>query len=856
MPPKKEKKKKAEETPKPLWCLTTKDVLAHLETSEKGLTDEEIQTRQKTYGRNIIRDERKVEKLTILLHQFKSPLIGILVVAGIITFVLKDYTDSIFIFISVLVNTALGFYQENKAETTLASLKTYITKRTRVIRDGKEIEIDAEEIVPGDIIHITSGMRIPADARVVTENSLSIDESILTGESLPVHKHTTRVKEDVIPAERKCMVFGGTFASFGVGTAVVTATGKNTELGKIAALVGKREGETPLQKSITSLALKATGILFVLVAILFAIGIQLGYETLDMFVISVAIAVSAVPEGLPIALTVILAVGVERLAKRKGVVRKLLAAETLGRTTVILTDKTGTLTEAKIELSKVVSQKEPKDVLETALACLDVTIENPDDPSSEWRVMGRPLEQAVVRAALAHHVPVKTIKDETEILAYQPFNAKDKFSASQIKRNGEEAWVYLGAPEMLAKKTDASDKEKAHLLQDADTAAREGGRVLAVVTKKDIMGLLVFKDAVRKGVKEEIKHITEAGVRTVIVTGDHAGTAQAIAREVGIIAEDDEIITGEEFQRYNDAYLAHRLDTIKIFARISPEDKLKIVELYKGRGEIVAMTGDGVNDAPALGAANIGIAMGDGTDVAKGAADLVILDNSFKTITAAIYEGRKILLNLRKTIVYLLSDSLDELFLIGGAFIANAVSAGTIPLPITALQILWINFFSDSLPAIAFAFEDTPDYTKHRPNAQSKKLLDKEMKFLILVIGTISSALLFSAYFTLLKMGFDVEIVKTFTFATLGIYSLLLAFSMRRLKASITTYNPFGNKYLNGGVSIGIVLVLAAIYVPFLQPILQTTPLPLPWLAGVIVFSLINIVAIELGKLLFAKPKP
>jgi P-type Ca2+ transporter type 2C len=834
---------------KPPWALTAKKVLRALHTSEHGLTEEEVEKRREEHGLNVIHEEKEVKWIKILAGQFKSPLIFVLVIAGGITLALGDLTDSIFIFAAVLINTALGFYQEYKAEHTLTSLKSYIKERTRVIRKKREMEIDAINVVPGDIIHIRSGNRIPADARIITANNLSVDEAILTGESLVENKHENPCKEDTPIGDRKCMVFGGTAAAFGSATAVVTNTGKSTELGKIASLIQEGEEQTPLQKSISSLALKATGILLALVVGLFITGIALGYETLEMFVTSVAIAVAAVPEGLPIALTVILAVGVERLAKKKGVVRKLLAAETLGRTTVILTDKTGTLTEAKMELTKI-SGKNPRDIIETALLASEITIENIEDDPSKWSIVGRPLEVAIAKAALEHKVPRKVIAERATTLIQLPFNATDKLSAAKTLVGGKEVWAYLGAPEVLVEKIQVHKSEKEKILREVEQRAGEGARILAVASSEEFMGLLIFKDPIRKEIKETMKDIMNAGVRVVIVTGDHAGTARAIAKEAGINTSEEEVAIGKNMEKWSDDYLTERLDRIKIFARISPEDKLRITRLYQNRGEIVAMTGDGVNDAPALNEADIGIAVGSGTDVAKGAADLVILDDNFKTITTAIHEGRKILGNIKKAIIYLLSNALDELVLIGGTIIISAAFTTNIPIPLTALQILWVNFFSDSLPAIAFAFENTQEPHIH---GKVKKLFDRQMKLLILAIGTLTSILLLGVYLGALKLGYNPELVRTFLFAYFAIYALLVVFSIRNLHQPIFTYNPFENRYLTAGVLLGIILVLAAIYLPFLQSTLDTTPLPLTWLAVALGFCLVNLITVELGKALFRK---
>ncbi len=831
---------------KPFYSLSIEETINSLDSSEDGLNQEEIGRRINIFGENILPESSKITKLQIIVNQFRSPIILVLILAGIITLFLNDYKSSFFIFIAVSINTILGFYQENKAETSLNNLKDYVKNRVRVIRDGTEIEVGAEDLVPGDLIRLLPGTRVPADSRLFIINDLSVNESILTGESLSVtNKTVERVVGDPIVADQKSMVFAGTLIEGGVGSAIVTSTGLNTELGKIAKAISKQEKEeTPLQSALASFTLKASLIIGVLATILFIIGINVGYEASEMFLISVAVAVSAVPEGLPIAMTVILAVGVERLARRKGIVRKLLAAETLGSTTLILTDKTGTLTEAKMELVEIVSNQPKEEILEMALLNTDVIIENPDDGPETWRLIGRSLEAAIVRAAAKHKVLLPDIKNEIKVLEFSPFNSSQKFSASLIQKDSNKFWNYLGAPEILLEKL-GGVKDKDKFLSKIDDLAYSGHRVLGVANGNVFVGLLAFRDSVRVGAKEAIKKVSEAGVRTVIVTGDHKGTAMALAKEVGIDVDSKEVLLGSEIHKMSDEELSEKLNSIKIFARVTPEDKLRITELYKTKGEIVAVTGDGVNDAPALKTADIGIAVGSGTDVAKGASDLIILDDNFETIVSAIEEGRRILFNLRKVIVYLLSNSLDELFLIGGALITGMA------LPLNALQILWVNFFSDSFPATALAFESGRDYLKTSPPNIKQRLFTPQIKFLILVVGSITSFLLFVMYAFLINLGFNTDTVRTFIFTSFSIYTLFLTLSIRNLNLSIFKYNFFSNKYLLLSILMGVALTLAAIYIPILQNLLGTVSLSTTWLMGVAAFTIFSIAIMEFGKSLF-----
>ena len=832
------------------WAIPKEGALDILETSVDGLREEEARLRLEQFGENKLPKVKRGSKLKIFLRQFKSPLISILLVAGVITLAIQDYKDSGFIFAAVLVNAVLGFYQENKAETALSNLGVYIKERTRVIRDGREKEIDAKKIVPGDIIRLISGARIPADARLIMTNELAVDEAILTGESLPVSKTVVPSNKNATIADRGSMVFSGTLVSAGVGLAVAISTGAETELGKIAVLVkAKDKDHTPLQTAISRFSMRVGVVLFVLAVSLFFIGVTLGYGVFDMFLISVAVAVSAVPEGLPIALTVVLAVGVERLARNKGVVRKLLAAEALGGTTLIMTDKTGTLTEAKMKLDKIISEKPNGKLLQYALLGVDVVIENPESPPEEWRIAGRPLEAAIVRAGVKYEVLLTNIQKDYKVLKRKPFNSTDKYSASQISKNSEKHWVYVGAPDVLVKKSKLNKAKKESFLSQIDDLAYSGYRVLGVAIDGSFLGLLAFNDPVRPSAKHAMEQIAAAGVRTVIATGDHKGTALSVAKKLGMGAMEEHVITGEEIRQMNKKELKDRLPSIRIFARVTPMDKLRIVGLYQELGEVVAVTGDGVNDAPALEGADIGVAMGSGTDVAKGASDLIILDDNFETIVTAVNEGRRVLENIRKIIVYLFSDTLDELLLIGGSLIIG------IPLPLNAPQILWVNFMSGSFPAVALAFENDPSALESASMDLKKRLIDPEMRFLILVLGVISSAFLFFLYVALLRQGYDESTVKTFIFASFSVYTLFLVFSIKSLRRGIFTYNPFSNRYLVISVIFGLTLTLIAVYMPAAQSLLDTVSLPWQWLVGIVAVGLLNIAGVEFGKALFRKSK-
>ncbi|MEK7473343.1 MAG: HAD-IC family P-type ATPase [Patescibacteria group bacterium] len=856
------------DTPVPFWSQPTERVLFELKSSSQGLTTPEAAKRLSRYGKNEIDGRRRLGALVILLSQLKSPLIIILLVGCAISLVLREWVNAVVILATVIVNTGLGFWQENKAETVLEELKTYLKSHVRVFRDGAGHKRDATELVPGDVIHLSQGDRVPADGRILEANSLDVDESVLTGESLPVHKDGKAVKEDAPLGERGSMVWSGTLAVQGFAQIVVTATGKNTEFGRIAEMVSSRERETtPLQKAVASFARVIAVVVIALSGLLFGIGFALGQDPAEMFFISIAIAVSAVPEGLPVALTVILAIGVERLARQKGIVRKLLAAETLGSTSLILTDKTGTLTQADMRLVDVVSygadtEERVAAMLREAVLNTDIIIENPEADPDDWQIIGRSMESSLVRDAGRRGVLLPRLHKTYRIVDRVPFDSKKKYGAVLAVDGGEQRLILMGAPEILLALTDVSEEERERIGREMEDRAYGGERLLGLASvaypkekidtrsryiNLEFKGFLAFRDPVRPNVKEAIKRISQAGVKTVIVTGDHKGTAEHVARELGILEGRGLVVTGSELAQMDVARLRERLPDIRIYARVTPEQKLMLTRLYREQGEIVAVTGDGVNDAPALQAADVGVAVGSGTEVAKGAADLVILDDNFNTIVIAIEEGRRILDNIRKVFVYLLSNAANELALIGGALLFQ------VPIPITALQILYVNFFSDSLPAIALAFEEIGDSKNRSRTVGTATILNSQVRFFIFVLGLGTSFMLFALYYILLGQGHDPALVRTLIFASFASYTLFVAFSLRSLKHSILTYNPFGNRYLTAGVGIGLVLTAGAIYLPFLQKILSTVPLPLPWLGGVLVVGLVNVIFVEGAKWIYRK---
>jgi len=861
------------------WTSTSEILANQLGTDqESGLTGTDVEVRLKEYGPNVISDDQSRTAWDIFWHQFKNPLIIVLAVAVGITLSLSEWLDAGVIGFAIMVNTILGFIQEYKAERAIADLRSYILERTRVIRDGKEQEINSEHLVPGDIVHITHGSRVAADARLISLTDFSVDEAILTGESMPETKSLEVQDETVLLADRVNMVYAGTLAVSGNAFAIVTATGNQTEIGRLAELVSNTVSEkTPLQKAMGKLTWVIIFVISIVVAIVFTLGIMQNQPWNEMFLICIAIIVGAVPEALPIGLTAVLAVGVEQIAKRRGIMRSLTAAETLGSTTVIMTDKTGTLTQANMQLVDVTSlddlltkplhegtrtryQQNQKELLALALANTDTVIENPEAKPEDWQVSGSALERNLVRAAAIHGVDIRE-SQFNDTVSVIPFNSEHKFSVTKIPSSllpehlalYENPHVVLGAPDILLSRSYLDKDTYLAALDKVAELSEHGRRVLgvALMTPKtdaplktedvqDItfMGVLSFYDPIRPGVIDALQKIDDYGVKVIMATGDLPGTALAIARELGWEVDKHSVLTGDQVKQLSDEELQESLAYVKIFARVTPEDKLRVTKLLQARGEVVAMTGDGVNDAPSLKAANIGIAVGSGSDVAKSVSDLVLLDDSFNTIVATIEEGKRMLVNIKKIFVYLMSNSLDEVILIGGAIVAG------VAMPLSAIQIIWVNLFTGSIPAVAYAF-DRQEISKHN---HSRVFFDGPVKFLTIGVGILTSVLLLIMYMSLLALGIETSVAQNVVFACFGTYILVIAFSFRNLHQPIYSYSLTENKILLVGVGCGLLLMAATLYVPFFQQVFGTSGLSLPWLLFVLIWLAFNVVLIEAAK--------
>jgi Ca2+-transporting ATPase len=764
----------------------------------EGLSAKDVTDRQLQYGANVLPEKPPPGNFYLLLQQLKSPLIYILLLAGFVTFLIGDYADSIIILLAVVVNTILGFIQERKATDALFALKHYVVSNVTVIRSGKRETVDTASLVPGDMVILSQGAKIPADGKVINANRFYVDESILTGESVSVTK------------DQNDLVFMGTTVASGQALMVVESIGAATKIGKIALQIQEKEGDTPLQKQMKAFSNQLIVVISVLVTVVFVVGLIYKISLNEIFTSSVALAVSTIPEGLIVSLTAVLAIGMQKILKRRGLVKRLAAAETLGGVTVICVDKTGTLTMGKMKVVEEIGDK--KELAEQVLLANDL-----DDPiviaAFEW---GRTL----ISDFVSKHQRLDSI----------PFSSEERFFTSLHKWDAQNNRLYVnGAPELLLGWTTLSETEKQKVMESIDDLTKQGKRLIGyarrdvpvsmskletseVKKKLEWVGILAFSDPVRLGVKEALADSEAAGIRTIVITGDYAKTTQYVLYELGINVSENEIITGEELQKLDADELARKIKTIKLFARTTPDQKLMIVNALKKKGDIVAMMGDGVNDAPALHAADIGVAVGEATDVAKESADLVLLDSNFATIVAAIEEGRGMFENIRKIILYLLSDAFAEIIVVFGGLILG------LPLPLTAIQILWINLVDDGFPNLSLTVDPKrANIMKERPRSAGERLVNGWMVTLIAVVSIIAGLIALGSFVVVYKASGDIMLARSVAFLTLGLNSLAYVFSVRALMVPFWKNHLFENKWLIVAVIAGFGLQA----LPFMSPVLR-----------------------------------
>jgi Ca2+-transporting ATPase len=888
---------------KKIYNLSVNDALASLTTTLEGVSVTEAQERLRDYGYNKLPEEKKASRFVLFLSQFRNSLVYVLLGAALISFFLKDYVDMYVILAAVLVNVVVGFVQEYKANKAMEKLRKVITFYARVRRGGQEQEVKAEELVPGDVVLLKSGDKIPADGRIISEKDLYTNEASLTGESVSVKKEVGAIKNDAVLGEQKNMVFLGTIVVQGTAEFVVKHTGIKTEIGKIASLIKDTEEErTPFQKKMDKFSRTIGSVVPVIAVVIIIIGVLEGIPFIQIFTTAVAVAVSAIPEGLVIAVTAILAIGMQRILKEKALVKKLVAAETLGSTTVICTDKTGTLTMGDMKVSKLVTlnhdleaehqnighwnikeQAELSYLFQIGTLCNDAVIQNPEDEFSMWKMVGNPTEQALLSIGARLDFYREYLEKDEPRLDEIPFDSDKKYMMTLHKSKKKNIIYLKGAPEKIIKmcakvQNGPLAKPMTEELQQQfekkfEEMSGKGLRILAfgyLQVPEEMLGLgnerqmkkyldqFVFvgfagiKDPLRPEAKETINLCKKAGIKIVMITGDHKLTAQAIAKELGLRSNPENIMEGSELAKISPEQLAKRVQYISVYARVTPKDKLQIVDAWQERGEVVAMTGDGVNDAPALKTADIGIALGSGSDVSKETADLVILDDNFKSIVSAVEQGRIIFDNIKKVILYLVSDSFSGILLIMGSIAVSSLFIENFPLPLIASQILWINLVTDSFPSIALTMEPGgKEVMEDMPAGKKQNLFTFEMKILTAIISIITGIGNLILFWYLLQNDWDIVHARTLVFTIFAISTLLYVFSVRSTRRSIFSVNIFSNKPLLLAVLVGFILQLIAIYFGPFQKIMETVPLNWYDWGVVAIASIIIIILIEITKAFF-----
>ena len=820
------------------------ELLTSLSTDEtRGLTDEQVKTLRAEHGENRLQEKKKKTMFWRFIDQFRDAMILILIAAAIISFVVaitegnpKEFFEPLLILFIVILNAVMSVMQESKAEKALDALKSLSAPHARVIRGGEERIVDAAELVPGDIIKVEAGDFIPADARLLQSVSLKSEESALTGESVPSEKDAAAVvAEDAPLGDRSNMIFSGCSVTYGTAVAVVTATGMKTEMGKIADLLdNETEGQTPLQKKLAQLGKYLGIVALAACAVIFVVGLANGIPVLEIFMTAVSLAVSAIPEGLPAIVTIVLSIGVQKMVKRNALIRRLPAVETLGSASIICSDKTGTLTQNRMTLVRAylddgttedISSENSasiRNLLKYGALCCDGSVTF--DADGKETHIGDPTETAIILAAHKNGMPKDKINADHPRKAALPFDSDRKLMSTVNEIDGKHIVIVKGAFDMMLSRCVKGNMEAAREM--CETMSRDALRVLAIGYKEiaeipenptsetlenglTFLGLVGMIDPPRPECKVAVATCRTAGIKPVMITGDHVVTAAAIAKELGIMEEGDDAITGVQLDAMTDEELDARVEKISVYARVSPENKIRIVKAWQRRGQVVSMTGDGVNDAPALKAADIGCAMGiTGTDVAKGAADMTLTDDNFATIVEAVREGRGIYANIRRVIEFLLGTNIGEVITV---FLSMILWHKT---PRLSMQLLWINLVTDSLPAIALGMEEVEEnIMEQKPRSKNESIFAHGLGLRVILQGLLFALLTLIGYVVGEKTTGTVEGGQTMAFIILSMSQIVQALNMRTDRSLFRT-NPFSNRTMNLAVVTSVLLTALLVFTP------------------------------------------
>ncbi len=862
------------------WFVeTTEEVLKGLKSSKKGLEKEEALNRKKEYGPNAIKDENKLNAFKLLASKFNSILIYVLLITSIVSLYLDQVVEFYAILAIIAFTVILGFVQEYRAERSVEALASLTAKKVEVIRNNKQKEILAEDLVPGDVVVLKRGLIVPADLRILESNNLSVNESILTGESVPKGKNSEPLKDSELSiSERTNIAFSGTSVMNGTGLGVVISTGFNSEIGKISKTLSSIKGQkTPLQKKLDTMSAKVSYAVIAISIVAFVILLNRGEDPSVALLLATALAVGGIPEGFPLALTMALSSGVRRMARSNAIIKDMASVETLGTTTVICTDKTGTLTQNKMmvihfdtgedvsvegkpyepiasfkQKDKKVSKEDiqkNKDFLYTATLCNNAQIYKEE---GDWKLAGEPTEGALLGLVKSSGYDEIVLKEENKRVYEEPFDSEKKFMVTVNKNKSQYSAYLKGAVEKVLeksthirvkgklKKLDSTEKNR--ILKRTDDYSNQALRVLALASKKlegtnytqkvleketqngfVFEGLVGIKDPIREDVLDAVKDCDSAGVRIIMVTGDHKNTAKAIGEQIGIVTkEHNKVIEGKEIDEFTDEELDEIINKVAIFSRTTPDHKFRIVKSLQRNGEIVAMTGDGVNDAPALKKADIGVSMGkEGTEVARESSNIVLTDDAFSSIVQAIKEGRTIYSNIRRFTYYLLTINAAELSVVLLAIILNLVT------PLTALMILFINVITSSFPALGLSIEPTNNKVmNHQPRSPKERLLSKYILLKIFIVVPFLVLGTFGLYLWELQMGSgDVDKARTLAFATIIVFELFHAFNARSLHTSVFKHRMLSNKYFYLSLLVSVILTIVSIYTPWGNALLSTVPI-------------------------------